>query len=114
MNKAYFSIAENKNKIDELLVRARIEGDIEKIFPDAVVQQWAGTDYRYRTSLPRTFVAEAIKKEIENIDYDNFKNSVPLDDFQRNEAYHDVWFDLLELQQPLRSVEWGNAQKNYQ
>ena len=100
MNKAYFSIAENKNEPEELLVRTRIRGDIEKIFPNAVVRQWAGTDYRYRASLPRTLVAEAIKEEIENIDYQNFKDSVPLEDAQRHEAYFDVWLDLLALQEP--------------
>ena len=100
MNRAYFSIAENKNKTDELLVRARIEGDIEKIFPNAIVKQWTGTDYRYRTSLPKKLVSKTIKKEIEKIDYSNFKDSVAPDDFQRHEAYYDVWFDLLELQKP--------------
>ena len=34
-NNAFLSIVENRDNKLELLVRARIKGDIEKIFPDA-------------------------------------------------------------------------------
>ena len=36
-NNAFLSIVENRNNKLELLVRARVKGDIEKIFPDADV-----------------------------------------------------------------------------
>ena len=36
-NNAFLSIVENRDNKLELLVRARIKGDIEKIFPEADV-----------------------------------------------------------------------------
>jgi len=108
MNSSYFSIVKNKNKKDSLLVRARIKGDIEKVFPKANVIEGAGTDYKYRTFLPKWVVSKAIKKSIEHIDYDNFKDSIPLDDTVRYDVYCDVWLTLLALQRPTHNFpfEW--------
>ena len=36
-----------------LTVRARVAGDIEKVFPDAKVEADKGTDYRFRARIPR-------------------------------------------------------------
>ena len=114
MNESYFSIVKNKNKKDSLLVRARVKGDIEKVFPKAHVIENAGTDYKYRTFLPKWVVSKAIKKSIEQIDYDNFKNSVPLEDTARHDVYFDVWLNLLALQEPTNRFpsEWG-LDKNF-
>ena len=98
MNKAYFSIVENKNNRDELLVKARVAGDIERIFPDAEVLKNIGTDYLYRASIPKTVVSNKLKNEIENIDYGNFKNSVPWEDELRHDVYFNVWNELSKLQ----------------
>ena len=98
MNKAYFSIVENKNNQDELLVRARVAGDIERIFPDAEVLKNTGADYLYRASVPKTVVSNTLKNEIENIDYGNFKNSVPWEDELRHDVYFNVWSELSKLQ----------------
>ena len=54
MNKAYFSIVENKNNQEELLVRARVAGDIERVFPDAEVLKNTGADYLYRASISKS------------------------------------------------------------
>ena len=98
MNKAYFSIVENKKKKDELLVKARINGDIERIFPKAKVLTGVGTDYLYRASISRDIVSDTIKNQIENIDYGNFKNSVPWEDELRHDVYFNVWSELSKLQ----------------
>ena len=72
------SIVENRHNKNELLVRSRVKGDIEKIFPDAEVIENNDADYLFRAFLPRGQVSEAIKKEVDMIDYDNFKDSVLL------------------------------------
>jgi len=98
MNNSFLSIVKDRNKKNGLLVRARVEGDIENVFPKARVKADIGTDYKYRAFIPKWVVSEAIKKSIENIDYDNFKNSVPLDDTARHDAYLQIWDILFQLQ----------------
>ena len=90
--------SERQKQNNGLLVRARVEGDIENVFPKARVKADIGTDYKYRAFIPKWVVSEAIKKSIENIDYDNFKNSVPLDDTARHDAYLQIWDILFQLQ----------------
>ena len=47
-NNAFLSIEENREKTIELLVRARVKGDIEKVFPKADVFEDNNADYKYR------------------------------------------------------------------
>ena len=37
LNNSFLSMVENRNNKEELLVRSRIKGDIEKVFPDSDV-----------------------------------------------------------------------------
>lgn len=98
MNKSYMSVVENRNKKDELLVRARVEGDIDRVFPGVKVVKGAGSDYLYRAYISKEVVAEAIRRQILNINYSNFKDSVPWEDEARHDAYLDVWCDLQKMQ----------------
>jgi acetyl esterase/lipase len=105
MNNAYLSIVEpprakGGNLTKQLLVRARAPGHIQAIFPKANVLLDKGTDYRFRAYIPRQVVADAIARQVSQIDYPNFKDSV------RNNAYHDalfaVWRAMMALQNKLR------------
>jgi len=80
----------------QLLVRARVAGDIERVFPTAKVTHTPRSDYAYRTTLPRTMVANALVAAVEAIDYTNFKNSVP--DQARHDAYFECWEAMYNLQ----------------
>jgi len=46
MNQSYFSVVKDRNKENHLLVRARVQGDIERLFPKVQVLSNAGTDYK--------------------------------------------------------------------
>ncbi|CAB4180215.1 hypothetical protein UFOVP1040_36 [uncultured Caudovirales phage] len=72
-----------------LMVRARLKGDIERVFPGAKVCVTPSADYRYRATVKRERVAEAIQTEVMNIDYGNFKSGVP--NGLRHNAYMGVW-----------------------
>tara|TARA_Y100001960_G_C14259980_1_gene626986 strand:+ start:244 stop:555 length:312 start_codon:yes stop_codon:yes gene_type:complete len=98
LNKTFMSIVENRHNKNELLVRSRVKGDIEEVFPDADVLENIGTDYLFRAFIPRSTVSEAIKKEVDMIDYDNFKDSVPKSDIKRLNSYMSVWSNLRHLQ----------------
>jgi len=80
-NKGFFSIVEDRNNSYNLLVRARMKGDLERVFGqflkhyDLEVSETTDSDYRFRVSLPRHTVDSVISAEVDGIDYDNFKNS---------------------------------------
>jgi hypothetical protein len=74
---------------DPLLVRARVKGDIERVFPGTRVVENEATDYRFRAVVRRSDVAQAIYDEAMRIDYGNFKASVEEDD--RHDVYAEVW-----------------------
>ena len=73
MNDAFLSVVQNIYDEDELLVRARVEGDIERVFPDAEVFADEGSDYKYRSYLNKREVAKVIEWSVLDIDYGNYK-----------------------------------------
>lgn len=83
-----------------LTVRARIASDIEAVFPDAVVKQNGGTDYRFRAVLPRELVAKAMHDAVMNLNWSNFKSAVK--DLKRHDAYMHVWQAMFNLQERQR------------
>ena len=85
----HLSIVENNKNSSLLHVRARKEGDIEAVFPDADVLATPYGDYKFRADMPREMVAKSISDTIRSIDYTNFKDSV--DDEQRHEVYMGLW-----------------------
>jgi hypothetical protein len=89
LNKAFLSIVHKDCAEDELLVRARREGDIERVFPGAKAQFTTGTDYAYRAVLKRHEVALAISGELFELDYGNFKDSCR--DHELHNAYMGFW-----------------------
>ena len=98
LNKSFLSIVKNRNNNEELLVRSRVNGDIEKVFQKANVFEDLKADYRYRSYIKRSEVAKTISEELLNINYDNFKNSVSKDDKDRLNAYMNVWSSLYKMQ----------------
>jgi len=93
---SFLSIVSKDCKPDELLVRARRPGDIEKIFPDATVTEYGRSDYRYRAVVPKAEVIGRLTTEIEDIDYANFKDAVQ--DHELHNAYLDMWTTMSKLQ----------------
>ena len=98
LNKSFLSIVKNRNNENELLVRARVKGDIEKVFENADVFEDENADYKYRAYIDRKNVADKISDELLKINYDNFKNSVSKDEYNRKNAYMNVWSALNKLQ----------------
>ena len=95
-NNAFLSIVENRDNELELLVRARIKGDIEKIFPEADVFEDNNADYKYRAFISKAKVGRRMMLKLTEINYDNFKNSVK--EIERKTAYSNVWIELRKLQ----------------
>ena len=80
-----------------LTVRGRIKGDIEAVFPGAVIEADTGTDYRFRPKMPREQVAKAMNEAVMNLNYSNVKGAVK--DSKRHDAYMDVWKTMYRFQE---------------
>jgi hypothetical protein len=89
LNNAFLSVVHKDAPAGALLVRGRIQGDIERVFPEALVTTSPDNDYRYRAVVARETVAKALAAAVDNLDYANFKSSVAERD--RHDAYLEVW-----------------------
>ncbi len=79
-----------------LTVRARVAGDIERVFPTATVRRTPSGDYLFRAQVAIDDVARAMVRAVRAVDYDNFKASVVEHD--RHDAYAGVWREMMRLQ----------------
>lgn len=91
-----FSAVKKDCKADELLVRARRPGDLEKVFPKAKVTEYDKSDYQFRAVMKFDYYVECMVGEFKRICYSNFKNSVR--DPALHRAYERVWSIMAELQ----------------
>lgn len=98
LNDAFVSIVKDERNKKNLMVRARMEGDVQRAMRDGsiVEGETPDADYRFRASLPRKKVADAIAANVTRINYPNFKNTVKRKD--RGNAYLRVWGDLSRWQ----------------
>ncbi len=101
LNNAFVSIVAHDTKPDVLLVRGRVKGDVERFMgeympPDAKVKRTPLADYLYRVEVSRYDVSAAIAQAAGDIDYPNFKDSVP--DAARHVAYSSVWSIMYRYQ----------------
>ena len=108
-NKAFVSIVEFPGEPELLWVRARFPGHIEAVFPEAVVSETPENDYRYRAKIDRDAAARWLSREVQEVRYGNFKQSIG------ETFYHDaclsVWTEmfiwskkLMGILRPLRSA----------
>ena len=98
LNNAFLSIVAHREQPDAMLVRARLPGDIERVFPDADVSQTPEADYLFRATIHRSLVADALAKAVRGIDYHNFKASVVHDERKRLGGYYGVWNAMHAIQ----------------
>ena len=98
-SKSFLSVVADKENPtgDRLLVRSRIAGDIEEVFPDANVMETCNADYRFRSWVSRDKVNKAISEYVQNLNYINFKNSV--EDQDRIRPLMRVWSTMYEHQE---------------
>ena len=87
-----------------ILVRARVKGDIEAVFPGAKVEEKPGSDYLYRSVVTQAEAAVAIAARVSQIDYNShfkdiaIRRSGPVQSGSRSTAYYAVWNAMADLQ----------------
>lgn len=108
LNDAFFSLVNKDCKPTEVLVRARMKGDLEKVFNDSKLLETAGlkpvtvtrytkSDYLYRAVVDRKHMLAVMAAELERVVYSNFKASVR--DSKLHNAYNRVWGIMAGLQE---------------
>lgn len=94
--RGFFSIVKNYENPSEMLVRARLRGDLERLreaWPTLTpTRETNRRDYRFRAAIPAREFPLLMSKLASEVDYMNFKDAVaarhsPL----RSDLYHDVW-----------------------
>ena len=92
----FLSIVAHREDSKRFLVRARRRQHLEAWFPDHEIIELQDADYRYRANIFRGEVIAAVKRAVEAITYDNFKNTLhdPLD----HAAAMSVWLATLRMQ----------------
>jgi hypothetical protein len=104
-NKSFLSVVEEKSDKTKFVVRARIKGDIEAFFedPSMKVIETNNSDYRFRVFVDKSFFKMKIMKEINSIDYDNFKDSVK--SAERKTWYTRIWSVMFDVQESLYGAQ---------
>ena len=108
LSDAFLSIVEPPKKDGTLLVRARRQGDIERVFAGAKVEKTPGRDYLFRAFMPREQVSQVIGQHVAGINYGNFKNSV------KNNKLHDAFagfWSIMARLQPIPPYSRGRAKQ---
>lgn len=99
---AFVSIVAHRTKPGILLVRARLKGDLERMFPGCKVAETRAADYRFRAEIPRGRVADIVREHLTALDYDNVKGAIPMHlgkvHRDRSHAMHDVWSVMHQAQ----------------
>jgi hypothetical protein len=101
----FLSIVQHQHHPQQLLVRGRVRGDIQRYFPAAKVARTENRDYLYRTVLGKEEVADRIAAAVQAIDYcgakgTSFKSVVGKN---REPYYFAVWDTMWEMQEQLRT-----------
>ena len=94
----FLSIVADKDNLkgDRLLVRSRVKGAINKLFPDVQEVYMTGSDYAYRAWVKRNEVSRVVQNYINALSYDNFKNSIKDKEYCR--ASMGVWQEMFDYQ----------------
>ena len=92
----FLSIVKDRGNPNKLLVRGRLRGDIETMFPLAEVIEGVGADYLFRAFVDRTTVVKAVADTVSNIDYHNFKNA---NDESRQAHLMESWHVMRDAQE---------------
>jgi len=121
----FFSVVQDKSDAKRLMVRTRIDGDLEALrtryLPELTATlKLAGSDYPYRAFCLRPELAAAMVNVIFDIDYTNFKNMVmDRQSLAREKLYAQVWSVMSHAEEKIKQLEnddkrWKESWKDKQ
>lgn len=118
LKEGFYSVVKNDNcQSGEVAVRARCHADIDKLRArlladyefDAKIIDTPKADYACRVFVPKELMAKLMAKAVMDIDYDNFKGTIPSKDRLRHDAYFQCWEAMWGWQASLRRGGKGQS-----
>ena len=103
------SIVRHREQPQLMMVRARQPEVLDYLFPEISLIVTPDADYRYRKEVPQSDVLEAIDEYLEDMEYDNFKNSISDHDYHN--ACSRVWSVMYNYQQGMEELKLPKAQE---
>lgn len=98
----FYSAVENRDNKKTVLVRARVKNDLEHLVAALrlknPVLSTPNADYPFRVVVNKKDWGRFLADAGNAIDYPNFKTRVGQHDRHRADVYHDVWADLMKLE----------------
>jgi hypothetical protein len=97
--RGFYSVVEHRDQPGNLLIRARVRGDLENLEPLIDGLQILDTpegDYGYRATITRADWQAAVAVMASEVTYPNVKDAV-VDD-HRHDVYANAWLALRDLQ----------------
>ncbi len=104
---AFISIVDHPQDDRFLVVRGRISGDIESMFPEAEVFERPGADYRFQANIARDRVSQRVAAQVKEVHYESFESSI--EDSDRRQSYIQVWSAMYEEQARRVSAETARS-----
>lgn len=96
MRDSFLSIVQHDDDDRFLQVRSRIRGDIERVFPEAVIAEDDRSDYRFTANVNRERVSHTIALRVQQITYGSLNDAVT--DTDRAIPYDRVYSAMLDEQ----------------
>lgn len=102
LNKSFVSVVQDHEDPTMLWVRARSKKCLAALFGKGQkIQTSTNTDYSYRVKIDRIEFSRMVANlALTDIDYTNFKDSIPDKDNLRYHAYTKVWSVMVEFRYP--------------
>jgi len=119
-NDAFVSIVQDRDMDDQVWVRGRIRGDVERFMGkgyDLEVIETNDADYRFRACVPKADAAARAMEAVTAIKYDNFKGSIDerkANGRRRHDAYLRVWSAMMSYQRNEHCREGGYVEPDLQ
>lgn len=76
LNDAMVSIVRDYRNLDLLLVRSRIEGDVQRAIPGAEVIEHSRPDWKYTTTVSRSELKDALANAVDRLNYFDYEASL--------------------------------------
>ncbi|OED40237.1 hypothetical protein ACH42_17130 [Endozoicomonas sp. (ex Bugula neritina AB1)] len=97
------SIVRHREETQTFMVRARQPEVLQALFPESEVITTPEADYRYRINVCQSDLIELITDELEDLQYDNFKNNITDHDYHM--ACGRVWSVMYNYQQGMERLK---------
>ena len=93
----FISAVENRDNPETIVIRARDPEHLREMFPTEPILETEESDYPIRLYIERARFADWLARQAYDLDYTNFKDSIPSD----QETYHDACVAVWEQMQAL-------------